>query len=225
VTSKRSLTAAALIALGVVFLAVGIYLLKFSLLCGQGEPAAVCARSWIGAIGPIIAVAALFVALGQYSLSRDTAQKQIRAYVGVVDGAIQLVNLTTEGQGISALLRLKNSGRSPAYQFTTWIAQPVIAEPNAEPFGEPLPLEDRTSASVMFSEADVQVSRATPISNTDLAALRNGTKKLFIWGGADYTDAFGVRRTLRFHDVNGEELGQASGRWPVKPHRRGYQAD
>ena len=134
------------------------------------------------------------------------------------------MNLTEGGQGIQVQVRLKNSGKSPAYEFTTWIAAPVIAGASDEPFGSPTPLSGRTSASIVFAEADVNLARATPITPEQLHAIRAGTSKVFAWGGADYRDAFGVIRTLRFHDVNARDEG-APGVWALQPHRKGYQAD
>ena len=221
-----TLTAAALAISGLVLFAIGIYFMRFPNMCDADESHIVCLRSWLAAVGPIIASVALLVAFWQFYLSRDTSQRQLRAYVGVADGSIQLVNLTdVGGQGISAYVRIRNNGRTPAYEFTTWFAQPVVAEANTPPFGPPLPFEERTSSSILFSDSDAHISRATPITAEDLAAIRDGSKKVFVWGGVDYADAFGRKRTMRFHDVNGVELGAGSGRWQLMPHRKGYQAD
>jgi hypothetical protein len=190
----------------------------------SSEPTIICVRAWIGAIGPIIAVFALLVALSQFYLSRESAQRQMRAYMGVADGSFRLVNLREGGQGIQVQVRLRNSGKSPAYDFTTWIAAPLIAGASDDPFGSPLPLSERTSSSVVFADGDVHLARAAAITPEQIQAVRAGSSKIFAWGGADYRDAFGVLRTLRFYDINADdEAGQ--GLWALKPHRKGYQAD
>jgi hypothetical protein len=145
-------------------------------------------------------------------------------HIGVADGSFRLVNLTEGGQGIQVQVRLKNSGKSPAYDFTTWIAAPVIAGASAEPFGLPTPLSDRTSASVVFADGDVHLASVAPITPEQIQAIRAGTSNVFAWGGADYRDAFGAARTLKFYDINARDES-TSGLWALKPHKKGYQAD
>ena len=219
----RTRVGAALTIFALAIFVVGIYLTDSSAVCAPGEPVIICFRSWVAAIGPIVAVVALLVALSQFSLSRDSAQRQLRAYVGVADGSFRLVNLTEGGQGILVQVRLKNSGKSPAYDYTTWIAGPVIAGASDEPFGPPTPLSNR-STSVVFADGDTHLASAAPITAEQIQKVRAGTSKIFAWGGADYRDAFGTARTLRFYDINGRDE-VAQGAWALQPHQKGYQSD
>jgi hypothetical protein len=217
-----SLTGVVLAIVGLALFGFGIYYIKFSTFCGPGEPAIVCLRSWVGVIGPIVAVFALILAISQYSFSRDSAQRQVRAYVGVLDGSFQVVNLTEGGQGIRVHVRLKNSGKSPAYEFTTWIAAPVIAGPSEELFA---PRQSGPgSSSILFADGEVNLSATAPITPEQIQSVKAGTSRIFAWGGADYRDAFGVVRTLKFHDINARDE-TVPGVWALQPHRKGYQAD
>jgi hypothetical protein len=170
--------------------------------------------------GTLPAVAAVVACLGLHGLLANLPRF---AYVGVADGSFRLVNLTGGGHGIQVQLRLRNSGKSPAYDFTTWISGPVVAAASDEPFGPSRPLVERTSTSIVFADGDTHVGSTAPITPEQLQAVRAGTSKMFDWGGADYRDAFGVVRTLKFFDVNGLEV--QPGAWPLQPHRKGYEAD
>ena len=75
-----SLAGPALAIVGLAVFGLGIYFTNFSTLCAPGETAVICLRSWIAAIGPIVAILALIIALSQFWLSRDSAQRQLRAY-------------------------------------------------------------------------------------------------------------------------------------------------
>jgi len=222
---KKSLVAryvAAVFAFAALCVALTVAIGRGGSLCGMNEPGAVCLRSWLGVVGPLVAVAALLVALRQFGLSRDTAERQLRAYIGVAKGSFRLVNVNGGGVGVLVHVQLVNSGKTPAYDFTTWINPPIAADSDASPFGEPLPIENRTSTSIVFADGEVDLQRAWPLAPLDLDAVRAGTRKFFVSGGADYRDAFGVRRTLKFYDVSGDEV---NGVWPLKPHKRGYVAD
>lgn len=64
---------------------------------------------------------------------------------------------------------------------------------------------------------------ATP---AELADIQAGTKKVFVWGGADYRDIFGSNRTFIFRDTNPDGVNSAVGSiWSLKPHGVGYYAN
>ena len=162
--------------------------------------------------------------------SSDTSERQLRAYVTLAGGQMRIVNLTGGGLGVSIDIELKNSGQTPAYGFTTWVRPPEVHDKDAVPFGPPTPLSERTGSSIVGSGANVTVNYTIPLTDQD--AINNGSKRIFVWGGADYTDAFGVARYFHFRSASGPSIVNvdATGRinwqgWSLQPHRLGYEAN
>ena len=76
----------------------GFWLLLFSLVAASGAAVA----GWL-----------------TVRVMRDTAHREMRAYVGIYSGAVRLVNLTGGGKGITVTIDFKNEGHTPGYGFTT----------------------------------------------------------------------------------------------------------
>lgn len=161
------------------------------------------------------------------SISKDTARRQLRAYVHVLAGQIRLVNINQEGMGLDIGIELRNSGQTPAYDFSTWIEQPVVQVSDAVPFTIEKPMSDRDGFSITAPGGSVNLRFVIPISEDDLSAIRQGEKKVFVWGGTNYTDAFGDERYTRFRMINGPiySLNKAGDVAPLAPHRIGYDAN
>jgi hypothetical protein len=62
-----------------------------------------------------------------------------------------------------------------------------------------------------------------PISAQNITDIRNETKRIFVWGRADYVDAFGEKRYLKFHFWNAKEL--PGKRWPLVPSDKPNEAN
>jgi hypothetical protein len=118
----------------------------------------------------------------------------------------------------------KNSGQTPAYDFTTSSPTPLIREKDSTPFDD-LEMPKPASSSVLFSQSTAGVQHRFVVSAEDIAAIRAGTRKVFIWGKTEYRDTFGRSRHFEFYDVNGDETGHNSGRWLLRPHSRGYKSN
>jgi hypothetical protein len=157
-------------------------------------------------------------------VARSTAKRQLRAYVAISGGGTELVNIIEGGLGIRVRVNLINSGQTPAYDFSTWSPPPLIGNPSDLPFTDATPLEDRPGRSITSSGQNADIEHVIPLSETQLAGLREGTKKLFLWGGADYTDVYGEKRYFRFKCINGAGLSAPATAWPITPHRLGYEA-
>jgi hypothetical protein len=185
---------------------VGFWLLLFSLLAAGGA-----------------AVAAWWTV----SVMRDTAQREMRAYVGIYSGAVHLFDLSGGGKAIRVNVDFKNEGPTPAYDFTTWIKCPVIMGPDAVPFGAPTPISERSGTSILAPHTMAHTHWTFAVSDEDLSALQAGTKRIFAWGGADYTDAFGHARYFRFRclDNLATSLKNPGDGVGLSPHKLGYDAN
>ncbi|WP_398483601.1 hypothetical protein [Tardiphaga sp.] len=222
----QQVTAWALAAAGLVLFGAGIYFMRFTAVCGPNETGIECIRSWISAIGPLIAGAALLIAFAQYSLSEDTRNRQLRAYVTLIGGAIApaRVDGSADVNGFMVHAELKNSGVTPGYQFTTWIAQPVVMENDALPFAASTAREP-AGRSIIAPATGVFVRRFYAWKDREIEDVIAGKKAIFVWGGANYEDAFGQKRSFLFRlKVNGM-YDEANGTWGLKPHPLGYEGD
>jgi hypothetical protein len=154
------------------------------------------------------------------------AERQLRAYVTIVGGGMTLVNLVEGGMGLLINLELKNSGQTPGYNFTTWIKEPKLLDKDDLPFGPATPFSERTGTSIIGPGASVHINWTMPIDAAGVAAIGNGSKKVFVWGGADFIDAFKKPRFFIFRSVNAQGILNAPGaRIGVNPHKAGYEAN
>jgi hypothetical protein len=62
-----------------------------------------------------------------------------------------------------------------------------------------------------------------PISDQDLTDIRNEPKRIFVWGGSDYTDAFRKKRYFKFYWWNAKELPGRG--WPLVPSDKPSEAN
>lgn len=159
-------------------------------------------------------------------LADKTAERQLRAYIAVVSGGMQVVTLTQGGLGIGIHIELKNSGQTPGYDFTTWIKKPEILDKDVVPFGAPTPIEQRNGTSIVGPGASVHINWTLPITETDLAAIQSGAKNVFVWGGADYRDIFEQKRYFIFRDTNAQGHFTSIGNvLALAPHKLGYEGN
>jgi hypothetical protein len=121
---------------------------------------------------------------------------------------------------------LRNSGQTPGYKFTTWIKEPKILAPDAVPFADATPISDRNGSSIIGPGADVWLQWIMPSTPELSAEVEAGKKNVFVWGGADFIDAFDKPRYFIFRDINSAgAFGLAGNRLGVKPHKLGYDAN
>src|ERR1700730_18100634 len=62
-----------------------------------------------------------------------------------------------------------------------------------------------------------------PISAQNITDIRNEAKRIFVWGRADYIDAFGKERYYKFHFWNVKELPGMG--WPLVPSDKRNEAN
>lgn len=176
----------------------------------------------------ILAVATVFLWRATRDLvvdARDKGERQLRAYVALVGGVV--VHATGDNQpGYLVQIELKNSGTTPGYDFTTWIMPPEVQDFSALPFGAPRPESERTGKSIISPNTSAWINAFYVWKSDELAAVRSRKKGLFVWGGADYRDAFGEKRRFFFRiRISGPEDTPNRAGWALKPHPLGYEAD
>jgi hypothetical protein len=183
---------------------------------------------FLAAFTVVLAIATVFLWKATRDLvhdAQDNGERQLRAYVSLVGGA--MAHATVDNQpGYLVQIELKNSGVTPGYDFTTWIMPPEIRNLDDSPFGSPRPESERTGKSVIAPNTSAWINSYYLWKPGELDAVRKREKGVFIWGGANYKDAFGEPRKFMFRIMisGAENAGNGTG-WGLAPHRLGYEAD
>ena len=148
--------------------------------------------------------------------SRETAERQLRAYISLDGGSARIVG-TIDKNIVEGFVNLKNCGQTPAYNCKSWV-RIEIGTTSSLPF-------DQTS----FGRGAVIIGPGTPfnlpvhwpLNPADLAALRAETKKIYVWGETEYVDIFGHNRFFRFYQQNGKEIPGKG--WPLETADRPHE--
>jgi hypothetical protein len=134
---------------------------------------------------------------------REMAEKELRAYVSV-DKA-EIAGIESGGPPV-ATLTFKNSGQTPAYDLTGMggIAMGTTFDSLPVPVGSP-----RQSRSSLPPGTSTQWFHAAPrpLIPEQIAALRDGTMTLWVYGELHYRDAFGIDRFTRYRFQIGGGVG------------------
>jgi hypothetical protein len=128
----------------------------------------------------------------------ETAKRQLRAYVFVSEPRIQGVSA---GERPVAFVTLKNSGQTPAYSLKASIRMDIattfadVSPNNIDPpnVGHLAPGGDFT----------IIVTADPALTTVEHAALDAGTRTLFVYGTANYVDAFGRSHYTRLRLMTG----------------------
>jgi hypothetical protein len=176
----------------------------------------------------VLAVATVFLWRATRDLvhdAQDKGERQLRAYVSLVGGAMIHANVDN-APGYQVQIELKNGGKTPGYQFTTWIMPPEIRDIADLPFTKPRPESDRPGKSIIAPGTSAWINGFYQWKPGELEAVRKQEKGVFIWGGANYRDAFGATRMFYFRIMikGAENAGNGTG-WALAPHNLGYDAD
>jgi hypothetical protein len=124
----------------------------------------------------------------------DTAERQLRAYIGVHTATItQLPNKTS----IHVHIEIKNTGQTPGYNVRIWHKIGV--------FDPPPHIPSFTGSENAESYPMLGVGGCLDLKNTaehlDQAAMAqvlNGTRPTYAWGKVRYRDAFRIERVYEF---------------------------
>jgi hypothetical protein len=138
---------------------------------------------------------------------QDTAQRQLRAYVFAEPGDISFGAAIpgVPSQEWNYEIRFKNSGQTPAYEFTQSTRCAIAAEPVAETIftvGR-----DGLSKAPLPSSQQVKTAGRIRVSISDASDIRAGIKTFFVYGEIRYVDGFGRNRLSKFRFMNNHTTG------------------
>jgi hypothetical protein len=186
----------------------------------------------------LVAGAALFfaaiaagAALWTVHTMRDTARRELRAYVCLQSGSVTWDHHYV----VVANATFRNSGQTPGFQFMTW-AKVTIDDASACPFTDAPSLEERAQdgRSIIAPHSDAHIMRrVTPAPLLeDVEAVGTGRKAIFFWGRVDYVDAFDEERHFIFrcrvtgrHEFQVDIGGAPNIGWSLAPDAKGYESN
>lgn len=135
-------------------------------------------------------------ALAQVDLARETAEKQLRAYVIIDNIDIRGIELGLEFQGLAISAMLQNIGATPAKVFCAysdgWIVEKDAALPQPN-----LAAKDKEPLNVyMGNTVTPQRFCTISFSKDELEPIARGSHRLFIYCIIRYTDIFEKEREI-----------------------------
>lgn len=126
--------------------------------------------------------------------AEKTASQQLRAYVfmKLEDGA----KMFYDDKGcLTAPLIIKNFGKTPAYEFISWLYIGLYKFPLDTTLEQPSYVPTASKAPIAPSDIFRQYAiLPAPLNKTEIEALRNKTAAIFVCGEVIYFDAFKIKQ-------------------------------
>jgi hypothetical protein len=152
----------------------------------------------IAAIAIVVGFLQFVVLVATVLVMRNTAKRQLRAYVFVTGKQESLPEIGAE-RGIGVWLAAKNSGQTPAYKVRQWLTVDFLADPRKGPYRRPGQHVEFTEAALgPNSELPLRANYPGPLTNEQISGVRDKSLTLCIWGEVTYEDAFGRPHYSRF---------------------------
>jgi hypothetical protein len=170
----------------------------------------------------LLVIATIFLwiaALRTLKHSRESAERQLRAYICLYGGSIRLLQVGQQAF-FEGYVTLKNFGHTPAYDHSCWIRIDVrdASQPPFDIVGKGL-----TKAIIApDGEANLPVHWG-PVSAQDLTDIRIEAKRIFVWGESNYIDAFRKSRYFKFYYWNAKETSGKG--WGLLPSDKSDEAN
>jgi hypothetical protein len=140
---------------------------------------------------------------------QSISEQQLRAYIANRGGSVALKQIGPQ-TFLEGHVSLKNFGKTPAFDHRPWVRIDV-REPTRPPFDQP---GNGFGGTVVGPEGEASLAVRWPVSDEDVEGIRKETKRIFVWGGADYIDTFGKARFLKFYMWNAAQAADTEG-WPL----------
>ena len=151
---------------------------------------------WVGSAGIVLLVVTVFLtfrathaAIEANKIARETAKRQLRAYLGVANGTIRRTDL---GEGPVVILAIKNFGQTPARDVQHVMYCGSCPVGNEEkfftlPFLEHTPEIDLGAGQALFPRYFVGSLEWSMLRDK----VTSKTATFYVWGEILYRDVFG----------------------------------
>jgi hypothetical protein len=156
--------------------------------------------------------------------ARDTAQRQLRAYVGPFSMEMEVYPYEKGGFVAMVHADLRNFGQTPAYdvRHSSWCK---FDDPNALPFNDVQDPAVWPKAGIAYPDAGLHIRLPCFLSEQQVQELRDRKKIVFFWGTVNYEDGFRKPHYFRFRLVSQERTLDKGEVYRMGPHALGYEAD
>jgi len=135
-------------------------------------------------------------------LTRDTAKRELRAYISIL---AKITSLDAEDP-IRAQVLISNSGKTPAYRLRVFAGIKFPEAPvEADLTG---PLGSQSSNDVGPGDrTDFFVQAPRQLTEAEKSEIRAGSKAIYVYGIITYDDAFRRRQFTKFRYMMGGAVG------------------
>ena len=171
---------------------------RYSDLCAQWKAADAAELSaWLNLASIAAVLIALFLAFQSNRIARDTAKRQLRAYVAISDYAI--IPDINEPHKIRAIVTYQNVGETPAKDVsaTLFVLAGAGAFNDANPRQEPL-IDRAGGLAVIGKGSSKQTAIAVEVDGAPADILLNGDYWVCVYGRISYRDVFGANQETRY---------------------------
>ncbi|MEO6040824.1 MAG: hypothetical protein ABIP41_02890 [Croceibacterium sp.] len=195
-------------------------------LCAQWKAADAAANSawwagfsgWFSGLSFLGVIAAIGLAFHSNWIARDTAKRELRAYVSINGVEIGPANGANPHK-LQATANFKNTGQTPAIDLeaSLWIAVAAGSFLEQMPVVEH-PIEGSPSKTVLGAGLEQQISHITEITGHTSGETLTGDFTILVHGVIKYRDIFGTGQETRFqwyHNTNTRATGTPTASCPA----------
>lgn len=155
---------------------------------------------WVGLVGAAGLAAALFLTIWSNIIARNTAKRQLRAYIALTEFGLEWDKGKGEdGPNTTATVfgHWRNSGQTPADQMSERINWTLMDGPLPDDFDFPDLGVDPTLGQYVVGPSHTYISVSDRrLTLPEVVALERKLKRAFVWSWTNYRDIFGgLRRT------------------------------
>jgi hypothetical protein len=144
-------------------------------------------------------------------ISRDTAKRQLRAYLCVDEACVKITeNATIEGHLYTMLegqLHINNGGQTPAYGVTSWIHGSIRPYPENAPVPPPPEGMPRSTEIIPAQGKRIFIAKEIGESPQIMQKLRSQNIAYYVQGEVHYRDIFKNRHCLKVRMFFGGPAG------------------
>ncbi|HEX4738865.1 MAG TPA: hypothetical protein VH331_15025 [Allosphingosinicella sp.] len=166
----------------------------------------------VGVIGAVGIVIALLLTIDSNRIARDTAKRQLRAYM-TIDGVNPFD--VVAGQPILISVTIMNRGQTPAYRVRS-ISTMRLDVPRKS-FRHQIPKIEEAGALVMGAGDKARVkAKSKPLTTEEMHNFNAGKLAIYTIGRVEYSDVFGRQHHLTFMyeaDVDGIRAAIQGNEW------------
>lgn len=167
------------------------------------------AGSIIGIIGLGGLLGTLYYASKTARISQDSAQRDLRAYVLFDCGSVEIA---TDRKSYSVVVRIRNTGRTPAWNLTHSIDSRIDVFPKKDEFD--FLIADESESADLSSDNTMPLRKVTrPIAGNQWPELETGGRVIWVWGVLWYKDIYQRWQTSNFRAVATENENAV---WPLR---------